>query len=214
MQADTFIKICGLTRAQDVGAAVHAGAHFLGFVLYPGSPRYIPLERAIELCALMPPAVKPVLLFVNAERVDVQAACRAIPQGILQFHGDETPQQCNELADGYPYWRAARMRQGFNLKAFAEQYAQAQALVLDAHVQGYGGGGQAFDWSWVPQGLSTPLILSGGLNADNVGAGIRQIRPWGVDVSSGVEVAKGIKHHPAMQSFCQAVRCTDQLLST
>jgi phosphoribosylanthranilate isomerase len=211
MQTATFIKICGLTRASDITQAVAAGAHYVGFVLYRHSPRYIHLEAVSKLCLLLPPEIKPVLLFVNAPFAEVQSARQALPHAVLQFHGDETPEQCLELAQGMPFWRAIRMQEDTDLSLLAVQYEEAQALVLDAHVQGYGGGGKVFDWSWVPQDLSKRIILSGGLNPRNVADGIHQIRPWAVDVSSGVEESKGIKSPELMHQFCQAVRHADYL---
>lgn len=207
----TRIKICGLTREADVDAAVGAGADAIGLVFYAGSPRALSTERAAALARRLPPFVTPVGLFVNATRSHIDAACAAIPALVLQFHGDETPEDC-ELA-GRPYLRAARMAPGFDLLDFASQFANAQAVLLDAHVEGYGGGGKVFDWSLVPSGVTRPLVLSGGLNAANVTDGMLALRPWAVDVSSGVESAKGIKDADAIRRFCQAVRDADALLS-
>ncbi len=203
----TRIKICGLTREADVAAAVEAGADAIGFVFYPRSPRYVPVARAAELVARLPPFVVPVGLFVNAEQADIQAALEAIPDLLLQFHGDETPAACRSAAR--PYVRAARMHPGFDLLDFATRYADARALLLDAHVDGFGGGGKVFDWSLVPHDVPLPVVLSGGLHAANVIAGIRRVRPWAVDVSSGVESAKGIKDAEAIRRFCGAVREAD-----
>jgi phosphoribosylanthranilate isomerase len=204
----TRIKICGLTREADVDAAVDAGADAIGLVLYPKSARHVPLERAVELARRLPPFVTPVCLFVNATSAEVQAAVAAMPTALLQFHGDETPDDCARAER--PYVRAARIEPGFDLPQFAAQFAHAQGLLLDAHVPGYGGGGQVFDWSLIQESLVTmPLVLSGGLNAENVGLGIKQLRPWGVDVSSGVELSKGIKDASALRLFCDAVREAD-----
>jgi phosphoribosylanthranilate isomerase len=203
----TRIKICGLTREADVDAAVAAGADAVGFVLYPKSPRAVSGARAAELSHRLPPFVTPVGLFVNASAGEVAAACAAIPTLLLQFHGDESPAHCE--VSGRPWIRAARMSAGFDLLDFAQQFSNAQALLLDAHVDGYGGGGKVFDWSLVPQGVSLPLVLSGGLNPANVGDGVRQLRPCAVDVSSGVESAKGIKDADAIHRFCAAVREAD-----
>jgi len=203
----TRIKICGLTREADVDAAVVAGADALGFVLYPPSPRAISARRAGELAARLPPFVTPVLLFVNAGPQELAAALDAVPNALLQFHGDETPAQCE--AARRPYLRAARMRPGVDLLDFAQQFHSAQALLLDAHVDGYGGSGRAFDWSIVPCGVPLPLVLSGGLSPANVTDGVARVRPWAVDVSSGVESAKGIKDAALMHRFCQAVRSAD-----
>ncbi len=204
----TRIKICGLTREADVDAAVAAGADAIGFVLWSRSPRAVAVARAAELARCLPPFVTPVCLFVNADPALIDAAVAAIPQTLLQFHGDETPAQCD--AARRPYLRAARMAPGFDLPAFAAQYTAAAAILLDAHVEGYGGGGKAFDWSLVPQGVPAPVVLSGGLHAANVIDGICRVRPWAVDVSSGVESAKGIKDAALMRRFCAAVREADQ----
>jgi phosphoribosylanthranilate isomerase len=204
----TRIKICGITREADRDAAVAAGADALGFVFYPRSPRHVPVARAAELVKRLPPFVTPVGLFVNATSEEIEAAVRAIPSLVLQFHGDETAGQCQ--AAGRPYLRAARMAPGVDLLDFAAPFSDAQGLLLDAHVEGYGGGGKVFDWSLIPRNVSLPLVLSGGLNAANVADGIRQVRPWAVDVSSGVEGAtKGIKDADAIRRFCEAVRQAD-----
>ena len=203
----TRIKICGLTRAADVDAAVQAGADAIGFVLYDKSPRAVSVARAAELARRLPPFVTPVLLLVNASAALRQAALAAVPQALLQFHGDESPAQCE--APGRAYLRAARMAPGFDLLDFARRFAGAQALLLDAHVEGYGGGGKAFDWSLIPPSVPLPVVLSGGLNAANVIEGIASVRPWAVDVSSGVESAKGIKDAEAMRRFCDAVHEAD-----
>lgn len=205
----TRIKICGLTREADVDAAVAAGADAIGFVLYPKSPRCVSAARAGELARRLPPFVTPVALLVNAEPAEIDAAVQALPQALLQFHGDETPAACE--APGRPYLRAARMASGFDLVDFARQFSSAQAILLDAHVEGYGGGGKVFDWSLIPVNVSRPVVLSGGLHAGNVIEGILQVRPWAVDVSSGVERAKGIKDAALMRRFCDAVREGDAL---
>jgi phosphoribosylanthranilate isomerase len=211
----TRIKICGLTREGDVDAAVEAGADAVGFVLYPPSPRAVSAARAGELARLLPPFVTPVLLFVNAARDEVAAALGAAPHALLQFHGDETPAQCR--APGRAYLRAVRMAPGVDLIDFAERFHDATALLLDAPVEGYGGGGKVFDWSLaapaVRPGVRPPVVLSGGLNPANVTDGVLHVRPWAVDVSSGVESAKGIKDAALMRRFCQAVREADARLA-
>lgn len=204
----TRIKLCGLTRPADVDAAVAAGADAIGFVLYEKSPRAVTLAQAAQLASRLPPFVMPVVLLVNAEPGVVQQVGQAIPQALIQFHGDESPETCASAAR--PYIRAARMSTGFNLLDFAHRYSGAQAMLLDAHVDGYGGGGQVFDWSLLPEALPCPMILSGGLTVHNVAQGIEQVRPWGVDVSSGIEIAKGVKDAALMHQFCQAVREADQ----
>ena len=207
MSIRTRIKICGLTREADVDCAVQAGADAVGFVFYERSPRHVSVARARELSGRLPPFVTPVGLFVNADAANVMEAIASIPQLVLQFHGDEAPQACIRYAR--PYLRAARMQPGFDLLDFAARYANAQALLLDANVEGYGGGGKVFDWSLIPSDVPLPVVLSGGLHAGNVAEGLRQVRPWAVDVSSGVESAKGIKDATAIRRFCDAVRDAD-----
>jgi len=203
----TRIKICGLTREADVDAAVLAGADAIGFVLYERSARHVPAARAGELARRLPPFVTPVLLLVNASPELLRSALQAVPQALLQFHGDESPAECE--APRRTYLRAARMAAGFDLLDCAERFASAQALLLDTHVEGYGGGGKAFDWSLIPPSVPLPVVLSGGLNAANVIEGIARIRPWAVDVSSGVESSKGIKDAELMRRFCDAVHEAD-----
>ncbi|HET8746195.1 MAG TPA: phosphoribosylanthranilate isomerase [Ramlibacter sp.] len=190
-------------------------------VLYPQSPRYVSPERAAELARRLPPFVTPVLLFVNEAPQAVRAACERVPNALLQFHGDESPQQCAEAAAGRPWMRAARIPADasvpFDLLEFAAQYSQATALLLDAHVQGYGGAGRTFPWSRLPPNASCHAVLSGGLTPANVGDGILQVRPrfatLAVDVSSGVESSKGIKDAGLIHQFVAAVRAADVLLA-
>lgn len=223
----TRIKICGLTRTCDVDAAVAAGVDAVGFVLYAPSPRAVNLQRATELAQQLPPFVTPVLLFVNAAITEVNAALNAIPHALLQFHGNETPQSCATATKNgrHRFMRAARIPLGddakdFDLVKYADQYSQAQAILLDAHVDGYGGAGKAFNWSLLPTSVNAHLVLSGGLTPANVTDGIRQVRPrclsLAVDVSSGVEATspdgiplKGIKDAEKIQRFVAAVRAAD-----
>ncbi|MBC5782010.1 phosphoribosylanthranilate isomerase [Ramlibacter sp. USB13] len=219
--ARTRIKICGLTREQDVDAAVAAGADAIGLVLYAKSPRCVTPERAGVLARRLPPFVTPVLLFVNETAANVRAACEQVPHALLQFHGDETPQQCIEAAAGRPWMRAARIPVDpavpFDLLKFAADYSQAQALLLDAHVEGFGGAGKTFPWSRLPPNASFHAVLSGGLTPANVGDGIAQVRPrfatLAVDVSSGVESSKGIKDAGRIHQFVAAVRAADERLA-
>ena len=203
----TRIKICGLTREADVLAAVEAGVDALGFVFYPPSPRYVSVERAAALMAQVPPFVTTVGLFVNAHADDIAYALERLPIGLLQFHGDEAEADCR--GHGRPYIRAVRMREGVDLVEYAACFPSARGFLLDAFVEGYGGGGKVFDWSLVPDDFAHPLILSGGLGPDNVGEAVRRIRPWAVDVSSGVEAAKGIKDAGAIARFISGVRDAD-----
>ena len=215
MTARTRIKICGLTREADLDAAVRAGADAIGFVLYAKSPRALSVARAAELARRLPPFVVPVCLFVNAEPGLIAAAVQAIPSTMLQFHGDESPAWCQVQfqAHGRPYLRAARMAPGLALLDFAAAHASAAGILLDTHVEGYGGGGKVFDWSLVPRHVPRPVVLSGGLSPANVIDGITHVRPWAVDVSSGVEVAKGQKDAALMRQFCEAVREADALIA-
>jgi phosphoribosylanthranilate isomerase len=203
----TRIKICGITRAVDLDAAVGAGADAVGFVFYPPSPRCLPLEAAAALARRVPPFVTRVGLFVNAEAADVRATLAAVPLDLLQFHGEEDAEYCEQF--GHPYLKAARVRPGIDLLEFARAYPTAQALLLDAWVEAYGGVGQSFDWSLIPEGLPLPIVLSGGLHEGNVVEAVTNLHPWAVDVSSGVEAAKGIKDTNKIAAFVAAVRMAD-----
>ena len=207
VQQRTRIKICGLTREADVAAAVEAGADAVGFVLYGRSPRHVSAARAGQLARALPPFVTPVCLFVNAKADEIARAVEHVPRAVLQFHGDETPAQCE--AERRSYIRALRMREGLALLDLAHAYASASALLLDADVQGYGGGGKVFDWSLIPPNVPVPVVLSGGLNPANVIDGVMHVRPWAVDVSSGVEASKGVKDATLIRRFCDAVREAD-----
>jgi len=204
------IKICGLTREEDVDAAVAAGADAIGFVFYPPSPRYVTPPRAAELAKRIPPFIDVVGLFVNESHELVRAACEAAPINILQFHGDEDAAYCRQFAR--PYLRAARVRPGLDLVEFARSFPDARGLLLDAFVDGYGGGGHVFDWTLIPPNLSGFLVLSGGLTAINVGEAIERVRPVAVDVSSGVEKSKGVKDHSKIAAFVAAVRKADETI--
>ena len=225
MNARTRIKICGLTREADVDAAVAAGVDALGFVLYEKSPRHVSIHRAAELTARLPPFVTPVLLFVNETARTIADACAVIPGATLQLHGDESPSQCLAASQGgkHPYLRVARIPTGrsaqpFDLVKYALDYSGAQAILLDAQVDGYGGSGQTFHWSLLPPNVNAHLVLSGGLNTANVGDGILRLRQrclsLAVDVSSGVECTgpgnKGLKDPEKIHQFVAAVRATDQ----
>ena len=219
----TRIKICGLTREEDVDAAVEAGADAVGFVMYPPSPRHVTSQRAAELSKRLPPFVTPVLLFVNADASEVIAACACVQSALIQFHGEESGEECWRASDfgRIPFVRAARIPLGqgaarFDLVKYAASHSRASGLLLDAHVEGYGGGGKTFDWSLLPPSVDAHLVLSGGLTPANVGDGIRALRPRGrslaVDVSSGVEGAtKGVKDPAKIRQFVAAVRAADAL---
>ena len=227
----TRIKICGLTREADVDAAVAAGANAIGFVLYAASPRAVSVERAAQLAKRLPPFVSPVLLFVNHDAAFVAQALASIPHAYAQFHGDESPVDCLNLSQNgsRPYLRAARIPlgdagQAFDLVKYAHDYSHSQSLLLDAHVDGFGGSGKAFNWLLLPLNVNAHLVLSGGLTAANVADGIAQVRPrcktLAVDVSSGVEAdgpggtpLKGIKDAEKINQFVAAVRAADQHLA-
>lgn len=205
----TRVKLCGLQTADDIAAAVSAGADAVGFVFYPPSPRAVSVDLAGALARHLPPWITPVGLFVNPSVDEVSAALKAVPGLMLQFHADETPDFCASF--GVPYIKAARMHAGLNLVEFSQSHSRAVAILVDALVQGYGGGGHAFDWSWLPApgSLAQPLILSGGLTIDNVGDAIRQVQPFAVDVSSGIERSRGVKCPQRMAAFCRAVQTAD-----
>lgn len=227
----TRIKICGLTREQDVDAAVAAGVDAIGFVMYDQSARYVSTARAAELAKRLPPFITPVLLFVNESASKIIATCAAIAGATAQFHGDESPEACLEATGGgaRPFVRAARIPLGeegasFDLVKYAATYSQAQAILLDAHVEGYGGGGKAFHWSILPSSVHAHLVLSGGLTSANVADGILQVHSRGlslaVDVSSGVESdgpdgkpLRGIKDADKIHRFVAAVRAADTELA-
>jgi phosphoribosylanthranilate isomerase len=198
------IKICGLTREEDVRAAIDAGADALGLVFYPPSPRFVDLARAARLACLAPPFVSVVGLFVNAEPRQVFETLAAVPLHVLQFHGDEDDAYCRRF--DRPYVKAARMKPGFDLLQYATAFPSARAILADTFVEAYGGGGKTFDWRLIPSGLQKPLVLSGGLDEANVGEAIARVRPAAVDVSSGVETAKGIKDAARIRAFIAAVR--------
>lgn len=198
------IKICGLTREEDMRAAIDAQVDAVGLVFYPASPRYVDLKTAAELAVLAPPFVMVVGLFVNADPAVVRETLAAVPIHLLQFHGDEDEDYCRQF--DRPYIKAVRVKPGIDLAQYAVGFRSARAMLLDAFVDGYGGGGKTFDWSLIPTDLGKPVILSGGLNAGNIGEAIARIRPAAVDVSSGVEAAKGIKDAEKIREFVAAVR--------
>lgn len=203
----TRIKICGLTRSADVADVVGSGVDAIGLVFYPPSPRAVSPEQACELVRGIPPLVSVVGLFVNEDPGRIAEIAAELPLSLLQFHGDESPEDCERF--GRPYLKAARMRPGLDLVDYASRFRTASALLLDAFVEGYGGGGHTFDWSLIPKSLPLPMVLSGGLNPANVTEAIRAVRPQAVDVSSGVESAKGIKDRALVEAFVAGVRKAD-----
>ena len=209
----TRIKFCGLTRPADVDAAVALGVDALGFVFYPPSPRAISPELAATLSARMPGGMDVVGLVVNPTDSEVDRIRERLTITLWQFHGDESPERCAEIAGDTPWMKAARISGDFDLGDFSIQYQKAHAWLLDAFVEGYGGGGHVFDWSLIPQTWAKEnahrVVLSGGLNAHNVGEGIARLAPLAIDVSSGIEVAKGQKSPELMRAFVDAVKLAD-----
>jgi len=214
----TRIKLCGLTRIEDVREAVAVGADAIGLVFYAPSPRYIAPEAAASLAEALPPLVSAVGLFVNADLAEVSEVLRRVPLSLLQFHGDETPSQCGEIAGAVrrPFMRALRIRPDTTAKDLLESlhaYRTASplfsGLLLDTWSDAYGGTGKVFDWSLIPAEIAHQAVLSGGLNVQNVTDAVRQVRPYAVDVSSGIESAKGIKDAALMRALVSAVRAAD-----
>lgn len=211
------VKICGITRLQDLHAACAAGADALGFVFYEKSPRNLSIEAAAELVRALPPFVQSVGLFVDADAAFIRRVLDAVPLDLLQFHGDETPADC--VRHGRPYIKAIRVTPGTDLLKYAADFETARGLLLDAYVAGVPGGtGESFDWKLIPSALPKPIVLSGGLTPANVAAAVQQVRPWAVDVSSGVEAtvlrdgaavaAKGIKDAQRIAQFIAKAKAT------
>jgi phosphoribosylanthranilate isomerase len=204
----TRIKICGITREQDVLAVANGGADALGLVFYEKSPRHVSLQQAEKLARVVPPFVTVVGLFVNPSVEYVREVLAKVSLDVLQFHGEESPEFCQQF--GKPYLKAIRVKPGVDLLQCASRYASAQGLLLDAYVEGMQGGtGESFDWALIPHDLPLPVILSGGLHAGNVAAAIKQVRPYAVDVSSGVEAEKGIKDAAKVAAFINEVKRAD-----
>jgi len=203
----TRIKICGITSPGDAVAAAQTGVDAIGLVFYPPSPRFLNVERAREIRDALPPFVQAVALFVNPDAAQVAQVIGRVHPGLLQFHGAETPAFCSQF--GLPFIKACRVVQGVDLLKYLRPFSAASGWLLDAHVEEYGGVGASFDWSLVPASLERPLVLSGGLTRQNVGEAVRRVRPWAVDVSSGVESSKGIKDAARMAAFIAEVRNAD-----
>ncbi|HMM55280.1 MAG TPA: phosphoribosylanthranilate isomerase [Candidatus Desulfobacillus sp.] len=207
MKRRTRIKICGITRPEDARAAVELGADAIGLVFYEASPRRVSIDQAWQIARVVPPFITLVGLFVNESKLAVRRALEALPIQLLQFHGEEEESYCRSFHA--PYIKAARVKPGLDLLEYAASFPGAQGLLLDAWSEGYGGGGKPFDWSLVPRQLPLPLILSGGLHPGNVADAIGRLRPWAVDVSSGVESARGIKDAARMAAFIAGARDGD-----
>lgn len=208
MRHRTRIKICGLREPAHARLAAEAGADAIGLVFYGQSPRCVSPEVAAEVAAALPPYVMAVGLFVNAAAAQIEAVLRRVPLDLLQFQGEEPPEFCERF--GRPYVRAVRMEEGVDLLEYGRRFKRAKALLLDAHVPGLPGGtGRTFDWKRVPRDTPIPIILSGGLDAGNVGDAIREARPWAVDVSSGVESSRGVKDPAKIVEFIRSVESED-----
>lgn len=204
----TRIKICGITRSEDALEAARLGADALGFVFYPASPRCISIEQASAIIRVLPPFVTTVGLFVDADAAAVEEVLRRVPLSLLQFHGEETPEYCSGFRR--PYIKAVRMREEVDVPGLAHAYSEAAGLLLDAYEAGVPGGtGRTFDWDKIPKEAGKPVVLAGGLDAENVGAAVEKTRPYAVDVSSGVEVSKGIKDFAKMATFVRGVQIAD-----
>ena len=208
----TRIKICGITREQDVLAVANSGADALGLVFYEKSPRHVSVQQAVQLARTAPPFVTLVGLFVNPSVDYVREVLAQVSLDVLQFHGEESPEFCAQFAK--PYLKAIRVKAGIDLVECAARYASAQGLLLDAYIEGtQGGTGESFDWGLIPRDIPLPVILSGGLHVDNVAAAIKQVQPYAVDVSSGVEAGKGIKDAAKVAAFIKEVKQIDVQLS-
>lgn len=203
----TRVKICGITNEADALTAAKYGADAIGLVFYALSPRHVSIEQASEIIENLPPFVAKVGLFVNASQQEIEAVLSKVDLDTLQFHGDETPEQCSTYK--LPYLKAIRVRSDTNLIQYAQIYSTAKALLLDAYSgNAYGGTGLVFDWQLIPRNLSKPIILAGGLTPENVGSAISQVMPYAVDVSGGVERSKGIKDQAKIADFMRAVQQT------
>lgn len=199
------VKVCGITRVEDALSAIKFGADAIGFVFWPKSARYVTPEQAQKIAAEIPAFISIVGVYVNPTPDWVEETAQAANLTLCQFHGDESAEFCEQFS--LPYIKAIRVREGLDLIQYAQQYQNAKGLLLDTYTPNMPGGtGHVFDWNLIPQNLPLPLILSGGLHADNVAMAINQTRPWAVDVSSGVEAAKGIKDEKKITAFMQGVK--------
>ena len=200
----TRVKICGITRVEDALAAVSAGADAIGLVFYAPSPRCVTIAQAQQIVAALPPFVNVVALFVNATIAEIETILAQVRIDIVQFHGDETPAQCQQI--NLPYYKAIRVKAESNLLQYALEFGSAKALLLDTYTEAaFGGTGHVFDWNLIPKNMTKPVILAGGLVPENVALAIRQVRPYAVDVSGGVEQSKGVKDTAKITAFMHAV---------
>jgi phosphoribosylanthranilate isomerase len=200
----TRVKICGITSVKDALTAAQHGTDAIGLVFYAKSPRNVSIAQAAEIVAKLPAFVSAVGLFVDAAPEEIRAVLARVKLDLLQFHGDEAPEECRQYS--LPYMKAVRVQADTNLLQYAADYGDAKALLLDAYTEGVvGGTGQTFDWNLIPENLPKNIVLAGGLNASNVGLAIRQVRPYAVDVSGGVEITKGIKDADKIAAFMRGV---------
>lgn len=207
----TRVKICGITRPEDALAAVRCGADAIGLVFHPASPRFVRLDVARAVAMVVPAYVTIVGLFVDAAVAEIERALEQVPLNLLQFHGQETNESCRRY--GVPFTKAVRMAKGVDVSSTLLAYPDARGFLLDTFVAGIAGGtGQVFDWNVIPQNLSAPIILAGGLTAQNVGNAVLRVRPYAVDVSGGVEAAKGIKDAKRIEEFILAVQTADEVV--
>ena len=199
------IKICGITRPDDGAVAARLGADAIGLVFYPASPRAVTVVQAQAVVAAMPPLLTVVGLFVDPEPAFVEEVLGRVPLGLLQFHGDERPEECRRYQR--PYLKAIRMRDGLDLQRVMRDFGDAAGVLLDSYRPGIPGGtGNRFDWERIPHERAKPIVLAGGLTPENIEEAIRQVRPDAVDVSGGVEAAKGIKDPAKIAAFIRGVR--------
>lgn len=200
----TRVKICGITRVEDALVAANSGADALGFVFYEASPRAVSVEQAAKIAKALPAFVSTVALFVNSDTGLINQVIKEIKPSLLQFHGDESPEECESY--GHDFIKAVRVKSDTNLIQYALRYQNAKGLLLDAYAKGVPGGtGRIFDWELIPENLPLPVVLAGGLNANNVASAISQVKPYAVDVSGGVEASKGIKDLAKVNAFIQQV---------
>ena len=204
----TRVKICGITRPEDALVAAKAGADAIGLVFYAKSPRHVTIQQAAEVISVLPPFVTTVGLFVDADKDFINDVLDGVHLDLLQFHGNEAPEECRRY--GVPYLKAVRVKKGEDLVQYASLYSDARGLLLDAYVAGVPGGtGHTFDWDLIPGDLPLPIILSGGLDPTNVTKAVQKVKPWAVDVSSGVEMSKGIKDAAKVTAFIEGARNAD-----
>ncbi|PCI59093.1 MAG: phosphoribosylanthranilate isomerase [Methylophilaceae bacterium] len=203
----TRAKICGITRIEDALSAIEHGADAIGLVFYPPSPRHVSIEQAAAIAAALPPFVTVVALFVNPTETEVNEVISKVHIDLLQFHGDESEATCMQYR--LPYLKAVRVKESTNLIQYAQTYSSAKALLLDTYSdRAVGGTGQVFDWNLIPENISLPIVLAGGLTSENVTSAIQQIHPYAVDVSGGVEQSKGIKDTTKIATFMSAVKAS------